>query len=262
MRLRRDGGIEAPLKPPRAVRVLSTSAGPTVLWTPPTGSRHGAGVHSYRVYRDGKPVATIRGNTWFVDRGAQHDGHRYDVRAVDRMGLSSSAMSGVGSPTPQEPAAAAQDPAAPTAAPAQNPATSAAAPATSSPSPAPSQGATSPSAAAPSGAAPAGAAPTATPATPLQPPLLAMIRPIAPGVTGIAWKPVAGAASYGVYANGKLLGHVKNPAFAGHIAASGATMQFDAVDAQGNRSERSTPTRVPASPQKAPQQPAAAPAPA
>jgi hypothetical protein len=60
----------------------------------------------------------------------------------------------------------------------------------------------------------------------------------------ISWKPVPGATSYGVWQDGKLIGSVTEPAFAGQLAAnSKGTIQIDAVLANGTRSAR-TPALV------------------
>jgi hypothetical protein len=60
----------------------------------------------------------------------------------------------------------------------------------------------------------------------------------------ISWKPVAGATAYGIWQDGKLIGSVSQPSFAGQLAPdSKGTIQIDAQLANGARSAR-TPALV------------------
>ncbi|MCW2955847.1 MAG: hypothetical protein JWO69_716 [Thermoleophilia bacterium] len=98
---------------------------------------------------------------------------------------------------------------------------------------APQQAAAGAAAAAPSGAAPAGAAPRITD-----------IQQGANNAFKLSWAPVDGAKGYGIYENGKLLGHVTDPSFAGQVAAgSRGDIEIDAVRADGSRTAK-TPALV------------------
>jgi hypothetical protein len=61
----------------------------------------------------------------------------------------------------------------------------------------------------------------------------------------LRWEPVPGAASYGVYVDGQLVGHVPRPAFGGSLAVgAGGTIQVDAVAADGTRTHLTAPMHV------------------
>jgi hypothetical protein len=94
-------------------------------------------------------------------------------------------------------------------------------------------GAASPGAATDGGAQRAGAAP-----------LFTSLKATAGGFA-LRWEPVPGAASYGVYVDGQLVGHVPRPAFDGSLAVgAGGTIQVDAVSGDGSRTHLTAPMHV------------------
>lgn len=61
----------------------------------------------------------------------------------------------------------------------------------------------------------------------------------------LAWKPVQGAARYGIWQDGKLMGHVTDPSFAGKVASGTSNvLQVDAVRADGTRTALTKPLKV------------------
>ncbi|MCW2962232.1 MAG: hypothetical protein JWM90_2619 [Thermoleophilia bacterium] len=133
--------------------------------------------------------------------------------------------------TPNAPAAGSRTPSATGTASAEQAtagAAAAAAPASSAAPAAEAAASTGPAAAAPAGAAPK----------------IVDLQQGADGAFTLKWEAVEGAKQYGVYQDGKLLGHVPSPAFAGKLATStGGTIQFDAVRADGTRTPQ-TPALV------------------
>jgi hypothetical protein len=61
----------------------------------------------------------------------------------------------------------------------------------------------------------------------------------------IGWQPVQGAQQYGVWQDGKLLGHVSSPSFAAQLApGAGGVIQIDAVRGDGTRTPLTRALRV------------------
>lgn len=103
-------------------------------------------------------------------------------------------------------------------------------------------GASASSSTASASAAPAGDAPAAARAGAA--PTLTGLKPTADGFT-MTWQPVKGATKYGIYVDGKLVGHVPKPTFTGTIpAGTGGVMQVDAVAANGTRTAMTAPIRL------------------
>ena len=206
----------------RSVRAVALSPREQgLLWSP---GPNDAGATSYRVYRDGKPIAMVRDTTWFIDRKAEPGAeHKYEVRAVGTLGMDpapgaagaqatgAAGQAEAGAAMSEEEAAAAE------AAAAQQPGAPQAG----------SQGAQQ---------AAAGALPT----------------PVPQGVKrdgdkfAVIWKPVQGAVQYGIYENGKLIGHTPDPLFGATAppGVEGVVLEVDAVDAQGKRSARTKPIPI------------------
>lgn len=254
VRMRPDGTIDsAPARPAGARAVPMGAEGTAVLWDPARDD--GGAVRTYRVLRDGRPVATVHNTTWFLDRTAGA-GHTYEIRAVDHGGLVSGAtLAATQEAGQQQPGGEAQQPAPATSqavqgaagvAPATQEATTAAQdaqPGTTAPGARPE--ATAPgvqAAAAPPGSqgdpstspAQPGAEPAAA-AAPLAP-QYSGLRPTGPNSFSLAWSPVAGAVLYGIYTDGKLIGHTPDLTFAGKVAGrQPATIRIDAVLADGTR---------------------------
>lgn len=75
-------------------------------------------------------------------------------------------------------------------------------------------------------------------------PKLTALKPTADGFA-MTWNAVSGATNYGVWIDGKLIGHVPKPEFAGQLAAgSDGVIQIDAVRKDGTRTEPTTPIRI------------------
>jgi hypothetical protein len=73
------------------------------------------------------------------------------------------------------------------------------------------------------------------------------VTSVAPTATGFAlrWAAVPGAAKYGIYVDGALVGHVPKPSFDGTVAAgSGGVIQVDAVTKTGARTALSSPMAI------------------
>ena len=91
------------------------------------------------------------------------------------------------------------------------------------------------------GTAPAGQAAPAAAA----PPVVTDLKPVGADSFSLTWKPVAGAAKYGIWQDGTLVGHVTNPAFGAQVAAGKTgTFQIDSVTASGARTAKTTALRV------------------
>lgn len=89
-------------------------------------------------------------------------------------------------------------------------------------------------------AAPAGTA-TAQPAAATAAPTFTSLKPTRDGFS-MTWQPVQGAAQYGIWIDGALVGHVPKPAFAGTLDAGAAgVVQVDAVLANGSRTQQTAP---------------------
>lgn len=98
------------------------------------------------------------------------------------------------------------------------------------------------------GAAPAPAGPAA-PAGPVKragpAPTISVLEQSAADAFTMGWKPIQGAKQYGVWQDGKLIGHVANPTFAGNLAAGASgTIQVDAVRPDGTRTALTRVLRV------------------
>jgi hypothetical protein len=196
-KVRNDGTVDDAPSAPGEIKPMPAADGVALLWKPATDDH---GVAGYRVYRDGKAIATVKGSTWFVDKG-QTEPHNYEVRAVDSSGLVGAARAlplNTMMKTESAPSGAA--------------------------SPAGEAGT-------PAGAEPG--QPAATSQAP--PPEYSGMKPTAADTIQLTWKPVANAVGYGVYSDGKLIGHVKDPSFAGRIPAAGGTLAIDAVMSDGTR---------------------------
>lgn len=102
-------------------------------------------------------------------------------------------------------------------------------------------GAASSSPAGPADAARAGAAATPAGAAPT----LAQVDSPSADSVRLTWQPVPGAARYGIWQDGQLIGSVPNPSFAAQIAANATSViQIDAELAGGRRSPRTPAVQV------------------
>ena len=211
-KVRNDGTTDHSPSAPGAITPTTTERGVTLLWKP---AQDDHAIKGYRIYRDGKAIATVRNSTWFVDAQAK-EAHNYEVRAIDSAGLVGAASKLPLKTMLKQDAASTAQPS--PAAPAQPGSTAPTQPG----SPAPTQ----PGSAAPTAPAAAGNAPT-----------YSDMKPTGADSFRLEWKPVPGAVAYGVYQDGKLLGHVKNPSFAASITNPSASIQIDAVLQGGARSE-------------------------
>jgi hypothetical protein len=219
-KVRDDGTLAVSPNKPRSAQVISSGDGATVLWKRPAPGRDSNGVHGYNIYRDGKKIATVHNTTWFQDPDGDGGDHTYEVRAIGGDGL-------------------------------ESPAASANAAGGSSGSAQAASGADQASAKGAAGAAgAAGASGAPGPVSNAVPvPQIAIAKIVQPGVIGVGWNPVPNAVAYGIYENGKLIGHVTSPVFAAKIAGT-VNFQVDAVMADGTRSAKTK--VIPLSPQGAP----------
>lgn len=205
VRVDRNGDLDTAPSKPASVKLAQSDGGLTLLWKP---AKDDHGVAAYRIYRDGKQIATVRGSTWFVDAKATGV-HDYEVRAVDASGLEGGAGE-----LPLRRMAAEQS--------AQQQAQSGA------------DGA--------AGQAPNGSTQAAAGAGQLQAPRFTEAKQPDKESIALAWQPVGGAVAYGVYQDGKLIGHVTDPTFTAKITGSEALLlEIDAVSADGSRSARTQP---------------------
>lgn len=203
------GNIDSAPTKPGALQVLPTGdKAMTLLWKPASDDHR---VRAYRVFRDGKPIGTVRGSTWFVDKGAAGQPHDYAVKAIDSAGLSGSASKALLRTLllRQQGAAQAEQGAQGQAGQSATPAGQAAAGAT----------------------IPAGTAPTV--------PTITSVKGTSKDAVAVTWAAIPAAVAYGIYQNGKLIGHTKDPAFAATITAGAPlVLQIDAVAADGTRSQQ------------------------
>jgi hypothetical protein len=188
-----DGRLDRAPTAPRALKVVpADGAGLTLMWKPSVDDGR---VAAYRVYKDGKLLATVRGSTWFTDRTGQSKPGNYEIKAVD-----DGRQVGAAAKLPIRNLLMSQQQA--------------------------QQGA--------NGAA---TAPQAVQGA-LQPPQYTDLKQTTPGQFQVSWKPVEGAVAYGVYVDGKLVGHTKSPQFTAKASTdpNGSVLTFDAVRADGTRS--------------------------
>lgn len=76
-------------------------------------------------------------------------------------------------------------------------------------------------------------------------PAVTGLRPTGQDSFDLAWAPAPGAVRYGIWQDGRLIGHVPSPRFIGVLAAGSAgVIQVDAVREDGTRSELTRPLRV------------------
>lgn len=191
-----------PTSPGRLLAQPGADGSNTLLWKPASDDR---GVRAYRVYRNGKAIATVRGTTWFVDRGAGGEPHDYAVRAVDTRGTT-----GRASKLPLRTRMLQQRGA---------------------------QQAEAGAAAQP--AAASGSAQAAAGASQLAAPRYTTAKTVGSDGFQLGWTAVPGAVAYGIYQAGKLIGHVSDPSFAARVTKGDATVvEVDSVDASGARSAR------------------------
>lgn len=221
VKVRADGTIDRPPDPPAGLRAQQAGAGTRLFWDAARDD-HGA-VRSYQVLRDGKPVATVSGATSWTDTSATGP-HDWQVRAIDGSGLTGSAVT---LPLRERAAQQAQAAAQTQTSPAQQ-AQAAAAQVTPPQVPAT---ATPGTVAAPGSSAEASAAGPA--------PSLAGLQRSGADAFQLSWKPVTGATAYGVWQDGRLLGHVPRPSFAARVPGADPTrLEIDAVLPDGRRTAR------------------------